>query len=1091
MSAVVAQLRQIKAFSSPHSSVALRALRDGQALTAQTEESLTKVLDQQEVVPSWELQLCSAARVQALEELMSWKKLRLALSKDMSGSIMGAASLTEKSLRAELGLSFLEEDAEAKELLAQRLVAARAEKLDETTTATGCALLALHGVQAQKWDEARRLVYQGYDSFAMTWNRLPLLAASARHERLSALPLLQSLEAFLDAPTEVSAGSATACSATSRCGLSVLHDRFTAWTDHLLLQLGLARQRHDAQGEALAFAQLGQRCRERRNWTAAQDMMRRCLQKRKVQDVRFFDNVLELKLAQKEKPCVDLCAVARRELSKHQEPEACLRYTLILAKIAKAGWERREMSHEAAWDALSSARGLAEKCNALEQSLTYAQLSSFADAVLRREEAEGGLSTSKAAQVSLVESLVTGVLQAIKLGEGLEDPEAFRAGHERLPRLFELLALFPGSSSVFEKHARSVPSWPFLRWLPQALAHLPHVPVLRAPLELLAEQYPQALFWPLQLSSHQDIVGQRQSAFQPLWAALERSQAPVKTAMTFTQALDRLTHPEKSLPSELRSFREALVAQDAKGAKERWRRLWRKHVEVEVQEIAGTVHVDFGQRVKQRMQESSRKLGLQLGAELANGELVANKREAWMKFLQDMQQLPQTKQWANRKAPIEAFSPWLAKFDTRSAFGSHEEQLEVLGQYRGLERPEPRSHASVTRFGPQLLIMASKQMPKRLVILGSDEREHWFLVKGGEDVRLDERVEQLFGIINSMAPDAAGLRVRTYSVIPLFPDLGALEWVRETKPLKAIVQETARAKEMNEIEAHKLRIEWSKRFGGQAVQRYSKIFELPKADAVVAFQRCVAAMPSSASLKAFFWSSAVGPEAFWHTRQRFAASLAAASAACYLLGIGDRHLDNYLLCLRTAELVPIDFGYSFGIGALLPVPELMPFRLTSFLLSALQPLAGPYGHGTFRDSLEQVLSTCRAKSAMLLDACAIFIREPLLDWTTESRRRGFADLDFLPKRRLHFLSLRLQGQHPASILKEELTDNQTPWVKEMARRSTQPLELMVAGLEEPERAKIYQRGEALTAAEQAECLIRQATDPNILGRAWEGWAPEI
>ncbi|CAK9073978.1 unnamed protein product [Durusdinium trenchii] len=543
--------------------------------------------------------------------------------------------------------------------------------------------------------------------------------------------------------------------------------------------------------------------------------------------------------------------------------------------------------------------------------------------------------------------------------------------------------------------------------------------------------------------------------------------------------------------TRLRSFREALVAQDAKGAKERWRRLWRKHVEVEVQEIAGTVHVDFGQRVKQRMQESSRKLGLQLGAELANGELVANKREAWMKFLQDMQQLPQTKQWANRKAPIEAFSPWLAKFDTRSAFGSHEEQLEVLGQYRGLERPEPRSHASVTRFGPQLLIMASKQMPKRLVILGSDEREHWFLVKGGEDVRLDERVEQLFGIINSMAPDAAGLRVRTYSVIPLFPDLGALEWVRETKPLKAIVQETARAKEMNEIEAHKLRIEWSKRFGGQAVQRYSKIFELPKADAVVAFQRCVAAMPSSASLKAFFWSSAVGPEAFWHTRQRFAASLAAASAACYLLGIGDRHLDNYLLCLRTAELVPIDFGYSFGIGALLPVPELMPFRLTSFLLSALQPLAGPYGHGTFRDSLEQVLSTCRAKSAMLLDACAIFIREPLLDWTTESRRRGFADLDFLPKRRLHFLSLRLQGQHPASILKEELTDNQTPWVKEMARRSTQPLELMVAGLEEPERAKIYQRGEALTAAEQAECLIRQATDPNILGRAWEGWAPEI
>ena len=515
--------------------------------------------------------------------------------------------------------------------------------------------------------------------------------------------------------------------------------------------------------------------------------------------------------------------------------------------------------------------------------------------------------------------------------------------------------------------------------------------------------------------------------------------------------------------------------------------------EVECQEIAGQVHVEFGQRVKIKMQDLGRKLGLVLAEHLRDVDLAPSKREAWIKFFQEMQQLPSTKQWPNRKAPIEAFSPWLGKFDARGSWLAAEEQLEVLGQYRGLHRPEPLAHARITRFGPQLLIMASKQMPKRLVVLGSDEREHWFLVKGGEDVRLDERVEQLFGIVNSlMAPDAAvGLRVRTYAVVPLLPDLGALEWVRDTKPLKAIVQEVAKAKDMGEIEAHKLRTEWSKRFGGQAVQRYSKIFELPKADAVVAFQRCVAAMPSTASLKAFFWNSAMGPEAFWHTRQRFAASLACASAACYLLGIGDRHLDNYLLCLRTAEIVPIDFGYSFGIGALLPVPELMPFRLTSFLLSALQPLSGPLGHGTFRDSLEEVLFTCRSRSGILLDVCALFIREPLLDWTTESRRRGFTDLEFLPKRRLHFLAQRLKGLHPASVLKDELMDNQTAWVKDMARRTSKPLEVMVAGLEDEERAKVYHRSGHLSPAEQADCLIRQATDPNILGRAWEGWAPEI
>ena len=51
-------------------------------------------------------------------------------------------------------------------------------------------------------------------------------------------------------------------------------------------------------------------------------------------------------------------------------------------------------------------------------------------------------------------------------------------------------------------------------------------------------------------------------------------------------------------------------------------------------------------------------------------------------------------------------------------------------------------------------------------------------------------------------------RVRTYAVVPLLPDLGILEWVRETKPLKAVVQETAKAKDLNEVEAHKLRTEW-------------------------------------------------------------------------------------------------------------------------------------------------------------------------------------------------------------------------------------------------------------------------------------------
>ena len=41
--------------------------------------------------------------------------------------------------------------------------------------------------------------------------------------------------------------------------------------------------------------------------------------------------------------------------------------------------------------------------------------------------------------------------------------------------------------------------------------------------------------------------------------------------------------------------------------------------------------------------------------------------------------------------------------------------------------------------------MSSIRKPKRLVIRGDDEREHMFLVKAGEDLRMDQRIEEVSG----------------------------------------------------------------------------------------------------------------------------------------------------------------------------------------------------------------------------------------------------------------------------------------------------------------------------------------------------------
>lgn len=114
---------------------------------------------------------------------------------------------------------------------------------------------------------------------------------------------------------------------------------------------------------------------------------------------------------------------------------------------------------------------------------------------------------------------------------------------------------------------------------------------------------------------------------------------------------------------------------------------------------------------------------------------------------------------------LQAHSPWLAKFHA----SNESEQLEIPGQYSGKARPDPAAHAKIISFDERLLPQSSLRRPKRLTMNGSDERPHNFLVKEGEDLRLDQRVQQLFGVMNEILakdPYCAkhGVSIRTYNV---------------------------------------------------------------------------------------------------------------------------------------------------------------------------------------------------------------------------------------------------------------------------------------------------------------------------------------
>ena len=52
---------------------------------------------------------------------------------------------------------------------------------------------------------------------------------------------------------------------------------------------------------------------------------------------------------------------------------------------------------------------------------------------------------------------------------------------------------------------------------------------------------------------------------------------------------------------------------------------------------------------------------------------------------------------------------------------------------------------------------------------------------------------------------------------------------------------------------------------------------------------------------------------------------------CYVLGVGDRHLDNLLLC-ENGRLFHVDFGFILGRD---PKPLPPPMKLTSEMLQAM------------------------------------------------------------------------------------------------------------------------------------------------------------
>ncbi|EDV28309.1 uncharacterized protein TRIADDRAFT_20924, partial [Trichoplax adhaerens] len=671
---------------------------------------------------------------------------------------------------------------------------------------------------------------------------------------------------------------------------------------------------------------------------------------------------------------------------------------------------------------------------------------------------------------------------------------------QRFPRLLQIVERNPNTIDGFMRKSSAIPSWMFIGWISQMMAILDK-PEARAVQEILfriADEYPQAIIYAFKVSNEQytfeetSVGRQNKTAVSKLSSKL---QLPL--IESFVRALEQLSQPDlvfKDWVDEVKGLKKksGSIAESIRICYQKLRDGLLVDASNESEAASSLTSgelIEFGSHKRRFIQHFGKVIEQYFGKD--GSKLQSMKASDFEKIASRLIQEISGK-IKNRPENLKEYCPWLSNFQAANFTYS----IEVPGQYTGRSKPLPEYHLKIASFGERLLVLKSIRKPLRLTIHGDDEKEYLFLVKCGEDLRLDQRIEQLFCVMNEiLAQDSIcsqqDLRLRTYQVIPITQRLGLIEWMKNTITLKEFVTDAMEDHEKqhylsSQNSPHKLYSKWLGKFGsaGDPFYMYQSMYRKAKRSEVENhFKFRENSVPWDLLRRGFVALSA-SSEAYLMLRSHFARTHATVSICHYLLGIGDRHLSNFMIDRLTGGMIGIDFGHAFGSATqFLPLPELMPFRLTRQMLNLMLPLRE---NGQLKCSMVHTLRALRNKPDLLVNTMDVFIKEPSLDWQNFANRQNAKqglktesdDFSWYPREKVTFAKRKLKGANPAFVTRDELR----------LCHHLSILESFALGDKQyNERARMP--ADNLSVEDQVTCLIDQATDPNILGRTWQGWEP--
>ncbi|XP_047662626.1 serine-protein kinase ATM isoform X3 [Tachysurus fulvidraco] len=386
-------------------------------------------------------------------------------------------------------------------------------------------------------------------------------------------------------------------------------------------------------------------------------------------------------------------------------------------------------------------------------------------------------------------------------------------------------------------------------------------------------------------------------------------------------------------------------------------------------------------------------------------------------------------------------------------------KVDPSGRYEDL--------VTVRRFKPHFHLAGGVNLPKILDCEGSDGQSRRQLVKGQDDLRQDAVMQQVFQMCSTLLQRNADTRrrklnIRCYKVVPFSQRSGVLEWCSGTVPIGEFLVDPQkgahkrfRPQDWSSMNCRRKMMEAQKMEFDQKLQAYMEV--------------CQNFRPV---FRYFCMERFLDPAVWMEKRLAYTHSVATSSIVGYIVGLGDRHIQNILIDEQTAELVHIDLGVAFEQGKILPTPETVPFRLSRDIVDGM----GINGvEGVFRRCCEKTMEVMRNSQEVLLTIVEVLLYDPLFDWTMNPLKAFYLQQQDEQAELNATLNPTPAGEE-AETHRRHSSDSQS--FNKVAERVLLRLQEKLKGVEE---------GTVLSVGGQVNLLIQQAMDPKNLSRLFPGW----